>query len=261
MNMGENTFILFKPDAMMNTEIQDYVIQRLGELELNIDFKKEIEIDKNGIRIFWEFTNRDILSKYALEHHFDGQKLLVLLISGSQAIKKVHMLKKETRVKYAKDFYNNCFHAPMNDEEYKYDVAYILNKEVGKKQKKALIHNIDYFVRFSSLEEHVIKEKAEKLVSDIKSNGIEKIIQESMSKKDKYNVCLCNDEEHELFYAAGAIYEYIPNIDICDAYMLAIGTDIYDEVILFSSREKHEAERIYWAIKESGLKTKLKCYN
>ena len=133
----------------------------------------------------------------------------------------------------------------------------MLRKEKNKSPKKPLIFNIDLFKKYQSFSDQEIQSNAIELFERINKDGIKKTIQKREQQKSEYNIYLSNDDEHELVYAGAALYEFIPNIKISEAYMLAMGADIYGNVLIYSNNQKREIMKIYDFLHTSGLKVKL----
>lgn len=251
--MREETFILFKPDAMKNEYIRSSVLEELEKMELHIYDQKEINIDEESICVLWDFTCRDRISKYAMKIFFENSRLLLLQIEGEDAIEKVHQLKKQIRKKYAVNFYCNCFHAPRTKEEYIHDIAYILHKQRMKSPKTPLIADISCFTKSSCLKETQMEEYAKELFTRINHNGIESMVESQESSKKNYCVYMVNDDKHELVYAAAAICEFVPDVSLTDAYLLSMATDLFGRIIIYSSDNKKRVEEIGEKLISTGL--------
>ena len=255
--MEEKTFILFKPDAMEDSTIQDVVYDRLEQLELKIESEELVSIDEETVCMLWDFTQRDEISRHAMMHFFNKKKLKLLQIYGEEAIEKVNELKKNVRKEYSRNFYCNCFHAPRNKKEYVHDIAYLINKDKLRTPKNTLICDVKGFKKYNAFDKDEIRENAVELFERINNDGISQTIQSRQKGKSDCNIYLINDDDHELVYAGVALYEYIPNIRISEAYMLAMGADLYGDVLVYSDKSKQNTKKIYNSLNEAGLKVKL----
>ncbi|MCR5803677.1 MAG: hypothetical protein K6G47_05405 [Clostridia bacterium] len=255
--MEEKTFILFKPDAMEDSTIQDVVCDRLEKLGLRIESEMLINVDEDCVCMLWDFTRRDEISRHAMMHFFNKKNLKLIQINGEDAIEKVNVLKKTIRKEYSRNFYCNCFHAPRNKKEYDHDIAYLLKKDKLRTPKNTLICDVKKFKKYSAFNKNEIKENAVELFERISNDGISRTIQSREKGKSDCNIYLINDDEHELVYAGVALYEFIPDIRISEAYMLAMGADLYGNVLVYSNKSKQSTQEIYNSLNGAGLKVRL----
>ncbi len=255
--MKEKTFILFKPDALEKSYIQDYVTEELMKLNLCVEKQIDYEVDEECICVLWEFTCRDDISKYAMKCFYKDYRLLLLLIHGENAIQKVHQLKKRTRNCYAINFYCNCFHAPRNKEEFVHDISYLLQKKVLESPKKTLIYDTLCFDKYTELSANQKMRSAKEVFDRVRNDGISKIIRKQKKQKKLHSIYIYNDDIHELVYVAAALYEFVPGLSISDAYLLAMGIDMMGVVLLYSSDNNNKTKEIGKELVDIGLKIKL----
>ena len=240
---------------MENNEICEYVYTFLGENNLHIIDNRIVNLRDSDIEYIWDFTKRDPLSKNILIKYMTGIPLDLIQIEGKNAISAIVILKKEVRKKFSKSFYENCIHAPKNVSEYRRDWALFTGKRQLNDHKIPLIYDTSRFERYTNLNEKVISSAARELITLTKGHSFDKSV---WRKKKKYSLILQDDDIHELVYVAAAIYEYIPGITLCEAYLKCIVVEIYASVQLYESDDFYQINNMMLLLKKAGLNVDVK---
>ena len=253
--MKEYSFILLKPDAINNKKIVCFINENLKLDNLHICEERNIILTPNDISTIWHFTLRDPISNYLLIKYLSNKKLKLFLIEGEKAIKKICDLKRRTRQLFAKNFLENCFHAPKNKNEYIKDTNFLLYHINGICEEKG-ISDTSKFIRFSLLNESDFNDCAKKIYDKLQNNlNFKSTILKRKSKK--HTLYLLNDNIHEIIYVVAAIYEFIMDFPLYRAYLTCIYADAEGEAILYSSNNIEEIKLIYKSLEGVGINIRV----
>ncbi|NMA32091.1 MAG: nucleoside-diphosphate kinase [Candidatus Methanofastidiosa archaeon] len=254
--MIEKSFILLKPDAMENDQIQQHIYNSLKACNLSIKSKKEIVLKEEDVTALWEFTIRDPVCKKILQLYLTNKALQLILIEGENALSKVCKIKSETRKIYAKTFFANCLHAPKSDQEYTRDIYFIFE---GKRRelKPILIYDTSKFSKFSKLKKEDFHKCANEIYMITEKNDFLIPAVKKVLSDERHLLYLHNDKIHELVYVAAAIYEFIPKLTLSEAYLICICVEIKGKALLMCSDNKGSLEEIYNLLLETGITVSL----
>lgn len=247
----KNSFILFKPDSMENQEIRTYVYTYILNNGLTIIESKTVYLTEKDVELIWDFTSRDLVSKCILSDYLTNRTLDLIRVAGEEAISIVSRLKNDVREKYSRSFYENCIHAPKNEAEYMRDMAVFEGRQLPKMQQSPLIYDTSRFQKYFKLSYTEKILEARKLYAVTKGINLVKTLFE---KTKKYCLTLHNDDVHELVYVAAAIYEYVPGITLCDAYLKCVIVEVNSVACLYESDEIHLLNRMHDQLTTAGLK-------
>ena len=80
--MIEKSFVLLKPDAMSDVQIQQYIFCSLEKYNLSITSKMDIVLKPDDITYFMGITLRDPICKRILQLHLTNKILQLILVEG-----------------------------------------------------------------------------------------------------------------------------------------------------------------------------------
>lgn len=110
----EETFVLIKPDAVATGASRE-IIWLLQSLGFGItQGKLVLATEKHWIQHYPERHNRVGFNKLLFE--LSDRMVMVLLVQGPEAIRRIRKLKKSIRRRWGKDDYDNAIHSSDNAE-------------------------------------------------------------------------------------------------------------------------------------------------
>lgn len=252
--MLEKSFVLFKPDSYREHRIIEEVRGYLNYNKLKIIKEMSLKLTSDNIQNIWEFTKQDVISRKILNKYIRDRKLLLIVLEGEDAIKKINILKKIIRRKYAVNFLQNCIHAPRTQEEYEKDIDIFSGGVKNYKIKNRLIYDTGEFEKFEKLlkNNEKMNENIDKIYSIIINKNIDTYL-DINNHICKYKLYLHNDSIHELIYIVGALYNFLPKISLVEAYLMAISAEQNSKCLIMSAHQKTTVGAVYCKLREVGV--------
>lgn len=255
--MIEKSFVLLKPDAMSDVQIQQYIFCSLEKYNLSITSKMDIVLKPDDITTLWEFTLRDPICKRILQLHLTNKILQLILVEGVDALSKICKIKSETRKLYAKSFFLNCLHAPKNKQEYDRDINYLFYG-TSSKAKTELIGDTSRFLKFHKLDDNYYCQCADQIYSYYKYNSMLMPLIENDTLDKQFFLYLHDDVIHELVYVVAAIYEFVPGFTLFDSYLICMIAELRGTTLLMCSNDKKIIKEVYNQLLDAGIKVSIR---
>lgn len=254
--MTERSFILLKPDAMSDIQIQQYIFYSLEKYNLSITSKMDISLKPDDITTLWEFTLRDPICKRILQLHLTNKVLQLMFVEGEDALSKVCKIKLETRKLYAKSFFSNCLHAPKNEQEYNRDINYLFYG-ICSKIETGLIGDTSKFSKFHKLDDNYYCQCADQIYAYYENNSMLMPSIENNTLDKKYLLYLHDDTIHELVYVVAAIYEFVPGLTLFDSYLICMLAELRKNTLLMCSNDNKIIEKVLNQLLTAGIKVSI----
>jgi len=194
---------------------------------------------------------------------FENKVLSLIHVEGEEAISKVCEIKHSTRRRYISTYILNCLHSPSDQQEYNDHIRLLVDGINDNAESDGImsietindlshIKGISKFLKFSEMcSEDYIKCAKEMIDSNYSfAQPYERKLNE-----EKYLLFLHrhNIYRHHNLYIAAAIYEYIPDIKLSEAYMLHGTATTKGKTLLMSSNNENEVYKSYKALYAEGL--------
>lgn len=253
----DKSYIMLKPDGMEKPEIKDYIAKLLDKSKLQTKKKTYIEIDAYKVAKIWPGVLKDPI-RFNLQLIYLCQcKLEILSIEGTDAIKKVHEIKKIVRKRYGKNVLINCMHSPMTDEEYLNDIKYIYSPS-----KRVLGNYIkDFEIRTINGIECIRKEQIEycsiaiwNILKRIDYEESKRILLDIAIQYDGWCVFLANDNCNSIIYVVSALCKCINSLSFVRAYYIVLGAHQLGDFPILITRDINKCISLSSTLREYNVR-------
>lgn len=256
--LNEKTIFILKPDMQNNKLIFDYFVKLLKINKLTVYKKERTIFTENMIHEMWPQYIGDVISTRMLHNYLSNKVIIIIYITGRQAIKKSLKIKYKIRSRFAVSPIQNCLHCPSNNIEYIYDRNVLKGEkqEISYSNKKCPYQDRE---RYSKVTEKNFLRIADRLWIELSQNKNYFDYYYFVNKNKlhfQYQLVLVENESYVYDlsnnYVASVIYNIIPNLNILSIYLCIMNTISNGESILVSSNDyetlvkyKQELEKRY----------------
>lgn len=252
----EHSLLLFKPDSFSYPEIFQETKLILKECNLEIVNKKEFVINKGQILGIWSKRCFDPFTYNVMVKAYEGKNFLLWEVKGNNAITVCLNIKKKIRTKYSLSFIKNSVHSPNNINEYKanmvaiyktmtpihpplyYELTEVMNKSKRVIEKDSFSKCIDFFV-----------------------TAEDKIYKDLYKCSKKYEIILDRDNIHWLTEYAVLLYNNMPELPLCTAYIYAMAVVEYEKVPIYRTDDIHSVDKMFSLLQASKLMMRIHEYD
>lgn len=256
---NEYTFVMQKPDIILNTSAQREMNRYFSFAKLRIVEMFHVQLCDDSVARLWKTETADPVHRKLLVEYLTNTCLPVVLLNGTNAIKHGVKLKRHIRELYATSHYANCIHTPVTQQEFDNDFAILQGR--SNSVKIATIYGVDQnrFRRYSDLSDadfSLCKNNLRKMLHQ--DNMLAEYVRVLQLEQYGWMVVLNRGSINPISYDVACIFCHYEQFSIEQSYFAFMSADWLGEYPLLISERLDTALKDFKFLKSCNLNVSIR---